>query len=762
MRASWRVLVLKPPVRVGVIPSMVDLSVCTMHTLNRDSRMDKKRTQSGSEQAITCRKEVRVTEGLLLWSLLASGAAVVEVCRIGVSLHEQGDQAGVVWQAVFLLALLVMLAGSWAYLIPRRAHYLRQLAHQPASPQAVRAALRTHAPSLSILVPSYKEELAVVRQTLMSAALQDVAGRRVVLLIDDPQHPGNPQDAASLQAMRQLSSSLQAQFNGLRDALSNLRHQRAKGPQEELDALVQAHMLAAAWLEAEARLPARADHTARWLAQAVLNPLAAQHRQQGLIWRQQANRGMNLAQAQLAQAWDELVLRFDVRFSHFERKRYANLSHEPNKAMNLNAYLSLMGGSYHEQATSNGTGVQLLPVAPDASDAIQLPDAEFVLTLDADSLLLPGYAARLMEVMLRPGHARLAVIQTPYSAVPEAPGLCERIAGAQTDIQYLMHQGFTAHSATFWVGANALLRKAAIEDIATTHMEKGLWVKRYIHDRTVIEDTESSIDLVDRGWRLFNYPERLAYSATPPDFGALLIQRRRWADGGLIILPKALRYLLRGPWGLDKLGEAFLRVHYLSSVATVNFAFLLLMFGPFGHNLKVVWIPLAMTAYMVAYARDLRQCGYGWLDFPRVYALNLLLLPVNLGGTLRSLYQACTGRHAAFARTPKVTGRTAMPGAYVVMEYLLLAVTLALTVSDLMLGKWVGAALSGLYALFFAYGLGRFIGWRASWEDLRLWMGSRAATASADADAGPTLPFRADGESPALARTGMQTAKETD
>ena len=45
------------------------------------------------------------------------------------------------------------------------------------------------------------------------------------------------------------------------------------------------------------------------------------------------------------------------------------------------------------------------------------------------------------------------------------------------------------------------------------------------------------------GVKLFNYPERLAYSATPPDFGSLLIQRRRWANGGVIIVPKLMRYL---------------------------------------------------------------------------------------------------------------------------------------------------------------------------------------------------------------------------
>ena len=130
--------------------------------------------------------------------------------------------------------------------------------------------------------------------------------------------------------------------------------------------------------------------------------------------------------------------------------------------------------------------------------------------------------------------------------------MLERVAGATTDIQYIIHQGFTRYDATYWVGANALLRKTALEDIVTVGEERGFEVRRYIQDRTVIEDTESSIDLVDRDWTLFNYPERLAYSATPPDFGALLIQRRRWANGGLIILPKLLRYLFRRTPGTSR------------------------------------------------------------------------------------------------------------------------------------------------------------------------------------------------------------------
>ena len=104
----------------------------------------------------------------------------------------------------------------------------------------------------------------------------------------------------------------------------------------------------------------------------------------------------------------------------------------------------------------------------------------------------------------------------------------------------------TYYDATFWVGANAVIRKAALDDICVVSTEGTRTVKTYIQDRTVIEDTESSIDLGYFGWHLVNYPERLSYSATPPDFGSLVVQRRRWANGGLLIIGKFFRLCTRG------------------------------------------------------------------------------------------------------------------------------------------------------------------------------------------------------------------------
>ena len=42
---------------------------------------------------------------------------------------------------------------------------------------------------------------------------------------------------------------------------------------------------------------------------------------------------------------------FACEISSFQRKRYVNMSHEPNKAVNLNSYIGLISGAYREVGT---------------------------------------------------------------------------------------------------------------------------------------------------------------------------------------------------------------------------------------------------------------------------------------------------------------------------------------------------------------------------------------------------------------------------
>jgi hypothetical protein len=386
--------------------------------------------------------------------------------------------------------------------------------------------------------------------------------------------------------------------------------------------------------------------------------------------------------------------------------------------MNLNSYIGLMGRSFEPRRTAQGL---VLEPAGNAG-SIAIPDADYLLTLDADSVLLPEYCLRLVHQMLQPENHRLAVVQTPYSAFRGSATRLERLAGATTDLQHIVHQGMSYHDATFWVGANAIIRKRALDDIVEVEISRGHEIRRYVQDRTVIEDTESSLDLAVHGWRLLNYPERLSYSATPPDFGALCIQRRRWANGGLLILPKlglnARERTKRGEHGSRS--QWLLRVNYMASTCWSSVGLLFLLAFPFNSRLLSPLVVLAALPYFIAMASDLHRCGYKRTDVLRIYGFNLILLPVNLAGVAKSVQQAMTGKKIPFARTPKVSNRTATPLLFAVAPFLIIIYSIFTFDRDYYAHNWGNAAFAAVNALAASYAVIAFMGVRNSVVDIVL------------------------------------------
>jgi cellulose synthase/poly-beta-1,6-N-acetylglucosamine synthase-like glycosyltransferase len=559
-----------------------------------------------------------------------------------------------------ILVITLLMVSSGVYLLARQGALLRFRDHRAASRAALDEHFTEHVPSVTVLVPSYAEEVAVVRATLWSAVLQEFPRVRVVLLLDDLPFPADPTVAARLDATRALAGEITAAL-----AVPSTRHRHAlaafdrrRGPVTARDVLDLAAEFeaGAAWLEDQMSRQVVADHADRFFVETVLGAQARELRATAVTLRTRPRAPLPTRRT-LRQLHFRLSRLFAAEVATFERKRYASLSHESNKAMNLNAYISLMGGSWAVRPTDGGA--VLVPAVTTAEAVVVAPDTDYVLTLDADSVLLPGYCLRLVHELERPGNERVAVAQTPYTSFPGAPTPIERVAGATTDLQHLQHQGKTRFDATFWVGANAIIRRAALADLEQVREENGILVRTYIQDRTVIEDTESSIDLAIRGWSLTNYPERLSYSATPSDFGSLVVQRRRWANGGLIILPK-LHTLLRQRRRRGErtsLAELALRTDYLGSIAWSSLGVVLLQVLMLVPGTATVVSPIALAAtlpYLVGQALDLRRLGYPARLVVWVGGLNLALVVVNLAGALKSLQQGLTGQKIPFARTPKV------------------------------------------------------------------------------------------------------------
>ena len=625
---------------------------------------------------------------------------------------------------VYLILVGFLTYGNFGYQLARLGYLKRLFRHHPA----VISELRKFAQSalgVTILIPSYKEETAVIRQTLLSAALQQYPNKRVVLLLDDPPQARTDQDRSLLCAARRLPAELQCMFEGSAAYFSNalLQFKRRQNNQSgdvlnELTYLAAAYKKAVHYYDMIAKTCHDNTHSDDWFKEKILEEpqRALQQRADELLhFVKTLTDPEGASISDMAAEYEYLAGIFRVEFLVFERKRYCNLSSEPNKAMNLNSYLGIMGK--HLKEVHRPEGCHLVESLPSESTMF-VPNTPYVITLDADSLLLPDYALKLIHHIEQPGNERLAVVQTPYSAIPHAPNALERTAGATTDIQYCIHQGFTYFSATFWVGANALLRKAALDDIAILREHGTRKIPCYIQDATVIEDTESTVDLISKGWRLFNYPAQMAYSATPSDFGSLLIQRSRWANGGLLIVPKLLKYLWKAPKNFRTLNEAFYRFHYLTSLAGAPLSVLLLMTVPFSATLTSIWLPLTALPYFMLYGRDLSLMGYdGCRDLFRVYALNLLLIPIHLSGACKSLRQKLTGQKSPFQRIPKVSGRTRAPRIYIGLEYALILFLLAFATMDVISGRWFASVFATLNAGLLLYAIHLFIGFPESIDD---------------------------------------------
>jgi cellulose synthase/poly-beta-1,6-N-acetylglucosamine synthase-like glycosyltransferase len=623
---------------------------------------------------------------------------------------------------VFACLLPLLIYGNVVYLVTRLGYFVRRSRHRSVAFVDVVEEHWASAEPITVLIPSYKEDSRTIRQTLLSAVLQHYPDKRVVLLVDDPQRP---QDRASAQLLRQaraMPAHISTMLDQPREIIDRGYRQfrylpivPTPSPARAALPLLEAYGELVAWLHRCAADERPVDHIdthfveVTFLDHARLLEAASQR----LVNRLASGR---VEIQEIGDAFRRLSAVFTVEIDVFERKRYVNVSHEANKAANLNTYIGLICRTMRERRYADGLHLEAADPR-DTHASMTIPDATYVLTLDADSMIRPDYALRLASTLSAPGNSRVAIVQTPYTAIPDAPGVLERIAGATTNMQYIVHQGFCWLDATYWVGANALLRKQALDDIRASYTERGHQLSRYIQDRTVIEDTESTIDLAARGWRLENVPERLAYSATPPDFGSLLIQRSRWANGGLLIVPNLVRLLLGRRFTAVTIPSFLLRLHYLSSIATSSIALLVLLFLPVDERMFSIWLPVLAAAYFGLYWRDLIQNGYRPGDILRVMAFNLMLLPVNLAGVLKSIQQGVTGKRTPFARTPKVEGRTAAPAWSVTCLGLLFGWSLAAGVGHAVMGHWLLAGFSLTLVLGFGYVIGALVGLRATWED---------------------------------------------
>jgi hypothetical protein len=139
---------------------------------------------------------------VLAWLAYVLSSFITEIVNNGY----QGN-VRFLWETiVYVLVTSALALSALLYLVARQGALYRTRAHRRVPRAVIDESFDLLLPTMTVLVPSYREEVAVVRKTLLSAALQEYPFLRVVLLLDDPPNPKEPEHIASLDAARRLSA----------------------------------------------------------------------------------------------------------------------------------------------------------------------------------------------------------------------------------------------------------------------------------------------------------------------------------------------------------------------------------------------------------------------------------------------------------------------------------------------------------------------------------------------------------------------------
>jgi len=315
-------------------------------------------------------KELIITKTCMGITLVGSGLAAWILSDIILAQIRSGVIWGAIWQGVFITFMGFIIYSALIYQFTRLGYLKRQMSHRRASQEELDAfSLDKPVPAVVFLIPSYKEEGHVIRQALISAALQEYPNRSVVLLIDDPPNPRSASDQASLATARALPMEVQEMLEWEADkyckALMAYEDRRARGESidllAEFETLAQLYREAAQWFQNAASGYEVTDHTDRFFVDRILVERSQRYFEMA---RDLRSASILRDTDTLGREYKRLASLFRVKLTHFERKRYVNFSHEANKAMNLNSYIELMGKSFQETNHENGLYLSASPLFP--------------------------------------------------------------------------------------------------------------------------------------------------------------------------------------------------------------------------------------------------------------------------------------------------------------------------------------------------------------------------------------------------------------
>ena len=275
---------------------------------------------------------------------------------------------------------------------------------------------------------------------------------------------------------------------------------------------------------------------------------------------------------------------------------------------------------------------------------------DFLLILDADFIAPPDLIGSVLPPFRDPG---VGMVQARWDHLNPDENWLTKGQSLFLDGHFFFEQGGRFKSGRFF----------------NFNGTAGMWRRTCIHEAggwqadTLTEDLDLSYRAQMQGWRFVFLDDVGVPAEIPSTVGALEVQQRRWAQGGIQTAKKVLPELLRGPWPLGVKLEATVHLcGHLAHPLTLLLGLLLLpsqiarrALGVEHYLLPDLLVFTAATVpflffYSQAAKRRGRNRGWAWRAVPQALALGIGLTVAVTGSVMRGFFG---GRHDPFVRTPK-------------------------------------------------------------------------------------------------------------
>ncbi|MBW3658697.1 MAG: glycosyltransferase [Actinobacteria bacterium] len=285
-----------------------------------------------------------------------------------------------------------------------------------------------------------------------------------------------------------------------------------------------------------------------------------------------------------------------------------------------------LGASYIPRASSQGAK------AGNLNHALARTDGDLIVVFDADHVARRDFLTHVLGYFEDP---EVAVVQTPQFY---GNALVNRVAAGawyqQVPFYGTVMRGKHGLNAVFLCGTNAILRRAALDDVGG------------FEEESVVEDMATSIRLQQRGWSGVYFPYVLAEGEGPTTLRAYFSQQFRWANGSL----SAFRQALRGGFDpVQRVQYLLSTTYYLIGMVTaiyiampvLGLLFDITPFGPDADAFPLFYVPHILLALLL-----IRRSLRGRFSL-RNTRFTFGAFPVYIAGAVA----AFTGREVSFTPT---------------------------------------------------------------------------------------------------------------